>query len=343
MKKTVKPKPTIREIADMAGVCIATVSRVINGKDNVLPETRDRILALIERTAYRPNALGRSLVLRRSHNILLEHFDISDPYCVAIAGSISSCSRTAGYRMLLADCKFDAALEAEHLSHVRDGSVDGLIISPLPIRDNIGHYRELAASGFPVVVIDNAIPGVRMNCVKYDDRAAGAMATDYLAAKGHQRIAFVGRGSCEFHTVQDRRESYLDRHRRRRIPVNPAHLLTMPRAFRDWTPATFERLLSQPAPPTALLTENEMVAVVCMNILLQCGARIPQDVAVMAIGDTLLDALVPVPMTTISLHPEQAATKAVELLVKLIENPKLRRKKPLVYVQKPSLVVRKSA
>lgn len=343
MNKVSKPTPTIREIADMAGVCIATVSRVINGKDNVLPETRDRILKLIERTGYRPNALGRSLVLRRSQNVLLEHFEIADPYCVAIAGTISSYCRSVGYRMLLADCNFDASLEAEHLARVRDGGVDGLIVSPLPIPDNIAQYQELAASGFPVVVMDNAVPGVRMNCAKYDDRTAGTMAMDYLAAKGHERIAFVQRGRSEFHTVYDRRESYLESHRQRGLPVNPAYLVTMPVAFSDWSQAAFERLLALPSRPTALLAENEIAAVACMNILLQCGIRIPEDIAVMAIGDTLLDALVPVPMTTISLHPDQAATKAVELLIKLIENPELRRKKPQVYVQKPSLVVRKSA
>jgi LacI family transcriptional regulator len=101
--------------------------------------------------------------------------------------------------------------------------------------------------------------------------------------------------------------------------------------------------LALPAPPTALLTENEIVAVACMNILLQRGARIPGDVAVMAIGDTLLDSLVPVPLTTISLHPEQAAILATKLLAELIENPQLGRATPRLVVQKPTLVVRASA
>src|SRR5665647_1046244 len=103
-------RTTIHDIAKQAGVCIATVSRVINNKDNVLPQTRRRILDLIDRTGYRPNAMGRGLVLRRSQNILLEHFNIADPYCVALAEGISSHCQAIGYRMLLADCRFDPAL-----------------------------------------------------------------------------------------------------------------------------------------------------------------------------------------------------------------------------------------
>ena len=335
-------KTTIRDIARRAGVCIATVSRVINDKDNVLPETRQRILDLIDQTGYQPDAIGRGLVLRRSRNILLEHFNIADPYCVALAASISSHCQTIGYRMLLADCRFDPSLEAEHLSRVCDGSVDGLIISPLPVRDNVAQYRRLVRSGFPLVVMDNAVPGVRANCVKYNDSMAGRMAMDYLFERGHRRIAFV-QWQPRFHTVQDRRRSYLESHRKRQLSVDPAYMVTMPAEFRDWDRSTFDRLLALPTPPTAILTENELVGVGSMNMLLQCGLRIPDDIAVMAIGDALLDLLTPVPLTAVSLHPEQAAATAVGLLAELIENPMLRRQPPRKFVQNPRLIVRRSA
>lgn len=335
-------KITIRDIADRAGVCIATVSRVINNKDNVLPETRQRVLELIERTGYHPNAMGRGLVLRRSQNILLEHFNLADPYCVALSESISNHCQAIGCRMLLAGCKADPNLEAEHLRRVRDGSVDGLIISPLPVPNNITLFRDLAKSRFPLVVMDNDVPGVKLNCVKYDDRAAARMAVDYLLEKGHRRIAFIQR-SLGFHTVDDRRQSYLDSHRKRRLPVNPDYIITMPNALGDWSGDDFERVLTMPDRPTAFLTENEHVAVVCMNFLLRAGVRIPDDIAVVAIGDALLDALVPVPLTAVSLHPEQAALKAVSLLAELIEHSHLRHEPPREFIQQPSLVVRASA
>jgi DNA-binding LacI/PurR family transcriptional regulator len=186
------------------------------------------------------------------------------------------------------------------------------------------------------------VPGVKLNCVKYDDRAAARMAMEYLFEKGHRRIAFIQR-PLGFHTVDDRRRSYVESYRKRGVPLSPDYTIMMPSAFGDWAAGDFKRLLAMPERPTAFLTENEHVGVVCMNFLLRAGVRIPEDVAVMAIGDTLLDALVPVPLTAISLHPEQAALKAVNLLAELIEDPSLRRRPPRVYIQKPSLVIRDSA
>jgi DNA-binding LacI/PurR family transcriptional regulator len=340
MKRT--KRATIHDVARQAGVCIATVSRVINDKNNVLPETRQRILDVIENTGYRPNAIGRGLVLRRSHNILLEHFCISDPYFVALADGVSQCCHSIRCRMLVADCKWDAAIEAEHLSHVRDGSVDGMIISPLPVRDNIPLFRDLARSGFPIVVIDNPVPTVQLTCVKYDDRAAGAMAMDYLFAKGHRRIAFLQRRH-DFHTVRDRRMSYEESIRNQGMAVDPACLVILPFEFNEWDRDVFRRLLALPNPPTALLTENEIVAVATINLLTRMNVRVPNDLAVMGIGDAIQDSLVPVPLTTVSLHPELAAEHAVRLLNELIENPRPAGARPRRHVQKPSLVVRASA
>lgn len=341
-KGGVVAKRTIRDIARMAGVCIGTVSRVINNKDKVHPATRKRILDLIERTGYRPNALGQGLKRRRSQNVLLEVWSIIDPYCAALSESISNHCWSLGYKMLLADSKLSPALEAEHLSRVRDGSVDGMIVSPLPTRDNVPLFRNLAQTRFPIVLMDNAVPTVRMNCIKYDDLAAGRLAMEYLFEKGHERIAFV-QWWPGFHTVQDRRRSYLESHKNRGIRVHPDYVVTLPDAFRDWSRHTFERLLALPAPPTAILAENEIVAVASMNIALKCGMRIPQDVAVMAFGDTLLESLAPVPLTTVALHHQEASLKAVKLLVDLVENRELAGKKPRQHVEKPSLIIRESA
>lgn len=335
-------KTTIRDIAEKAKVCIATVSRVLNNTGNVQPETRQRILDLVEQTGYRPNAMGRGLALRRSGNVLLEVFDIADPYCVAISDRISNLCQTNGGRMLLADCKLDPYLEAEHLTRAQDGSIDGMIISPLPIQMNIPLFRKLVHSGFPIVAMDNVVPTIKMNCVKYDDRAASRLAMNYLFDKGHRRIAFIQRRH-KFHAVVDRRESYLECHRKRRLSVDPNLIVTLPYDFQLWDPGCFERLLDLPQPPTAFLTENEVVAVACMNNLLQHRMRIPEDIAVMAIGDTMLGPLMPIPLTAVSLHPEQAAGKAVDLLTQLIESPDLRQIPPRVLVQEPSLVIRASA
>jgi len=335
-------RKTIVDIAQMAGVCIGTVSRVINNKDKVHPATRQRILELIEATGYRPNALGQSLKRRRSQNILLEVCNIVDPYSSALSENISKRCHEIGYRMLLADSRLDPTLEAEHLLQVRDGNVDGIIISPIPVRDNIPLFRKLADSKFPIVVLDIAVPTVELNQVKYDDFAAGTMAMEHLFSKGHERIAFV-QWWPEFQTVRDRRRAYAASCKKRGLSAGADYVVTLPKVFGDWNKEMFDRLLKMPKPPSAILAENEIVAVACINFFLSRGMRVPGDVAVMGFGDAIMESLVPVPLSTVALNHDEACLKAVTMLKELIENRDARDRKPAIYVQQPSLVIRESA
>ena len=104
-----------------------------------------------------------------------------------------------------------------------------------------------------------------------------------------------------------------------------------------------ETLLRRRRPPTAVFAENEILSVVCMNALVRLGKRIPEDVAVIGIGDALIDQLVPVPLTTVSLRQEEACRRAVRLLLDLIEHPALRRRPPRRDVVKPELIAGESA
>jgi LacI family transcriptional regulator len=244
--------------------------------------------------------------------------------------------------LLLGDLNNDPVLEAEYLQQVRDGKVDGLMISPLPGTKNVGYYAELAKAAFPLVVIDAAVPKVDLNCVKYDDLAIGRMAVDYLIGKGHRKIGFV-EWHGEFSTVKDRYRGYVESHSASGIPVSPDYLLKGPASLSDWHETTLAPLFHLPKPPTAIVAENEIVGNLCVNMLLRLKKRIPADMAVVALGDLLADSFVPVPMTAVALHHEAAVRRALDLLMELIEQPELRQEPPCQYIQKPELIVRKSA
>src|SRR6478735_7572151 len=178
---------TIQDVAREAGVCIGTVSRVINGKDRVNPQTRERIQQIIDRLGYRPSAMGRGLVTRRSHNIMALTHNIADPFCVSLVKRFGSLCRQHGYKLLVGDSDYDPEIEAECLGMMRDGSVDGLIVTPFSGHRNLPLFRSLAASGFPLVAVAGELPDCPIPCVKFDDRLAGRLATDYLLDQGHRR------------------------------------------------------------------------------------------------------------------------------------------------------------
>jgi DNA-binding LacI/PurR family transcriptional regulator len=335
-------KPTITDVARLAGVCIGTVSRVINNKDKVLPSTRQKILDVIAQTGYRPSAIARGLVTNRTHNILLCTHNIADPYCAAVAKIIRTGSRKLGYGLLLGDSNYDHATEANYLRGALEGRADGLIIEPLPGDDNAPHYRELLLEGFPMVAIDAQVPGVELNCVKYDDVGIARLAADYLFEKGHRRIAFL-QWQSEFQTVKDRYKGYVESHKSHAAAANPDYCVTAPQSLQNWDKDILGRLFALPQPPTAIVAENEIVATLCVNALFRLGKSVPRDVAVIGLGDVLSDAYYPVPMTVVSFRHQQAMCRALDLLMELIGQPELRKRPPQLFVQEPELIVRESA
>ncbi len=331
---------SIKDVAKQAGVCIGTVSRVINNADRVHPETRQKILKIIEETGYRPSSTGRALVSGRVHNILVVLHDTSDPYCAAISKIFSQHWHSLGYKMLLGDSNYDAEREREYLAYARDGSVDGLIVSPIPGQSNAATYRRLVKERFPFVVIDNRVEAVQTNCAKYDDQTAARIAIEHLAQNGHRHITFAHRRN-EFQTVKDRLAGYLEALRRLKLPVNALFHEPLPHSLPD-TSEAFRRLLLLKPRPTAILAENEITAIVCMNTLLKAGFRIPEDVAVVAIGDTLIDPFAPIPLTAVSLRQDLMCRQAVDILLALIDPPDSEKHSPVQAVIRPELIVRAS-
>lgn len=334
-------KISIKDIAKRAGVCIGTVSRVINNLDRVHPETREKILKLIDETGYRPSSAGRALVSGRTQNVLIVVHNIADPYCAAISKIFSRQWHQLDFKLLLGDSNYDPELEREHLARARDGSIDGLIVSPIPGRTNNATYREMIKAGFPFVTIDNRVEGVKTSGVKYDDQAAAGIAIDYLAGKGHQHIAFM-QSRPEFQTVRDRATGYRKAMQSHKLPLRSEFQTPLPNSLPE-TAAALRALMSHRPAPTAMLAENEIMAMICMNTLLQAGFKVPKDVAVIAIGDTLTESFSPVPMTTVSLRHDLMCRKAVDILHRLIDSPESTPQTPVQEVIQPELILRASA
>jgi DNA-binding LacI/PurR family transcriptional regulator len=333
---------TMADIAKMAGVSIGTVSRVVNNKDKVHPETRARIRTLIEHLNYQPSATARGLALRRTENIMLLVPNIGDPYFADLTKSIARFCRGAGYKVLLADCDYDPAIEAEYLQKIRDGRVDGAIISPLPTRESEQYFLDMVRHHFPHVCIEMEPRTVRTNSVLYDDAGGAEAAVDYLFEKGHKRIAFC-RSSIDFQTVANRHLGYVRSHEKRGLRANPGYTLLMPSPLESKDPAPIRTLLGREDHPTAILTENDIMAIFCISTLERLGKRVPRDIAVVGFGDISYTAFLDVPLTTVRQPQEELARKAVQRLLALTGNLKERAAPPQRIIVKTKLIIRDSA
>jgi LacI family transcriptional regulator len=195
----------IRDVAKQAGVSVGTVSHVLNRPEIVRPDLRERVLRVIEELDYRPNAVAKSLRLRRTMTIALVLSDITTPFASAVARAVQDRAATTGMSVLFADTDEDPAREALAVRTFYDKGVDGLILAP-----TAGGHRFLEpymAGGWPMVAINRRPEGVRLPAVLSDNTGGAAAATRHLLDHGHRRIGVVTRRD-PLSSVQDRLEGY---------------------------------------------------------------------------------------------------------------------------------------
>lgn len=329
---------TMEKIARMAGVSIGTVSRVVNKKDKVHPETRARIQALIDRVGYRPSASAQALASRRSNNIMLVVPNVTDDYYPKVVSCLSRLCRARGRRLLLGVSDFDGEIEAEYLAHAHEGVVDGLLVASLQVERNSRHFIELARREVPVVLMDLECRGIRLPTVKYDDAGGAREAVDHLLDKGHRRIGFCS-STMNFQTVEDRFRGYREALAARGIPIDEGLHLNHSTGLPSWPWSSLAAVLDSGDPPTALLAENDAMAHACIRYLKRRGMRVPEDIAIVGFGGTYLPHEVGQELTSVTLPFEQSCETALDMLLALIARPPAERPPPEIKILRPRLVV----
>lgn len=309
---------TIYEIAEMAGVSIGTVSRVINGRDRVAPETRQRVLAIAEKHHFRPNAAARGLATSRTQTILFLVSDVGNLYFSEMAKKLGLRAGNHGYRIVLGDSDETIAKEGEYLRALADGHVDGAIIAPLTTPANVPLYRALIERGFPLVLLDTALEGIELPSVAVDNVLGARMAVDYLAAKGHTRIAFVS-GNIEFQTNRLRFQGYREALESRDLATHPDYMVLNQDFLVQERFCGVERLLALPTPPTAIFATSDLTALACVVKIRALGRRVPEDIAVVGFDDIVISGLMEVPLTTVRQPKDEIAQRAIEALLSQLE------------------------
>ncbi len=336
-----RKRPNIYQIAKEAEVSIGTVSRVINGKDRVAPKTRARILAVAEKYGYRPSAAARGLATKRTHTIMLLVSDIANVYFAEMAKEISRHSRRHNYRVVLGDSDETVEQESEYLAALGDAHVDGAIVAPLTTSANISHYLDLAKRRFPLVLLDTEIEGAQASCVRVDNFRGAEMAVEYLAGKGHTRIAFVC-GNVNFQTNRLRYDGFRSGLEKNGCSLQNEYLILNQEFLAQEGFCGVQQLLALPNRPTAIFATTDLMAMACIRTIRRAGLRVPDDIAVVGFDDLAISPYLDIPLTTIHQPKGEVAARAVELLLEKIEKG---REAPTVQhiLIEPKLVVRDSA
>ena len=311
---------TIVDVAELAGVSKSTVSNVVRGADNVSPTTRRRVLEAVALLGYRPNAVARNLVRRRTSTLGIVVGDLANPFYSELAKLIERRASDAGYATMICNTDGRPASEAARIESLLEQRVAGIMM--LQFSGERSVVGELLAQRVPLVVV--SCWEERTDCVAVDDVRAAAVGVRHLLDLGHRRVAYVSSGLVEPATQSARFEGYRRALRGAGVEPRPDLVLHWEQpAYLRSDPdlrAALERILAAPAPPTAFFGSNDLVAIDLVEALEELGLGVPADVSVVGFDDIAVAGLGRVALTTVAQPRDKLAGAATEILIRRIES-----------------------
>lgn len=300
--------PTIYEVAALAGVSPATVSRVFNGL-NVSPERSKRVRDAAEALSFTPSRVARTLRMQNSEVIALVIPDIENPFFTSMARGVEDVAQAAGYSVVLCNTDEDPAKEARYLDIAIGANMAGVILAAAGDNSDLSRLIE---RNRPIVAVDRSPHGVEIDAVTVDNRAGGRAATRALVDQGFQRIACIT-GPRDVETATQRADGWRDAVRSLGPGVDGEHLKYAD--FRvDGGHKAMRELLELPDPPDAVFVANNLMGVGALQVLAQRGTM-PPAIGMAVFGDLPFAPMAPMAITVIPLPARHLGVTAAKLLL----------------------------
>lgn len=322
----------IKDVAKVAGVSTATVSRVLANHARVKEETRQKVLSAVEQLNYRPNLIARSLRVQKSAKIGLLVSDVRNPFFTAISRAVEDAAYEQGYSVLMCNTDENPDKEELYLNVLHDENVAGMIFSPT---QQFSAKLSTFSSDIPLVIIDRAVKSDQVDMVLLDNIAAAYDLTTHLVENGYKRIAgLFGNAST---TGRERNKGFLKALNENQLkPISQQFL--SPRIKQGYEAAA--SLLDDRIRPDAIFTSNSLLTAGVFQAIRDRKLSVPGDVALVGFDQTTWGELVDPPITLIAQPTEEIGRTATELLFQRIEEP---GRSPKTVILKGTLIVRKSS
>ena len=298
-----KKNVTIYDIAREAGVSPATVSRILTGATAVRTEKRDRVMALIEKYNYHPNALARALTETQSHLIGLLVADSDNPYYTSVFAACENEAFRRGYAILMMNSHSRPGFETAMLTKLRELRPDAMIIcgGRVDLEQPDEEFNQLLSSARETtrVVVGSQSPMPGIPGVAVDHQSSVDLAVRYLAGLGHRDIGFVYTGT-PYYGTQLRLKRFREALSQLGLPFREEWLIHVPDYGISSGLVGVERLMQLPQRPTALLGMNDMVSAGILQGLLGQGLRVPRDISLLGFDDTFVTGITTPQLTSVS-------------------------------------------
>ena len=313
-KSTRRKGITANDVAREAGVSVGTVSRVVNEAPTVTPAVRERVLAAIEKLGWSPNVSARAMRGAPAHMAGFIFSDIRNPLYSYMVKGAEDVLLEKGYMLVVASSDGKPEREAALIRLLTQRRADGLLLT-VEEETNPLLIETIRAANVPVVMVEREL-GLPTDSVGVDHFHGTLQATSYLLSLGHLRIALVS-GGRDNRVARDRRAGYLKAYQNAGMPVATTLIRTESFAAEYGLRET-QALLSQPEPPTAIVSSGQRLLSGVLEAIRMKGLRIPQDISLIASNDTELARLATPPITVVRYDPYALGREAALQLLRRI-------------------------
>lgn len=332
-----KESVKLMDVAKLAKVSPATVSRVLNGIVKVDEEKQKRVNDAVIKLGYRPSRVAQRLRSQSRHSLLIGLIipDLQNPFFSDIARGVEDITQQENHAVVICNSDENAEKEAFYVNTLRSEYMGGLIVAPTPGNKDL--IQEMVNEGFPVLYIDRIIASVKTDSITVNSELGGYMATRHLIELGHERIGVIG-GNPNLETSQKRVEGYHRALREANISSKKSMILWGD-SKRNSGRRCAQAFLNRKQRPTAIFSTNNLMTLGTLQAVNESGLRIPEDISVIGFDDIPWATALNPPLTAIKQPSYEMGRRAAELLLARIKGKNESVRQEIIT---PSLVVRQS-
>ena len=309
---------TIEDVAELAGVSRQTVSRAINDKGEISPDTKERVMQAVEQLGYRPNRLAQGMVTQRTYTIGLILSNITNPFFPEVTRGVQDTAQARGYNVFLCNTDDNAEIELQELHSLAAQGVDGIILFSHQASD--ADLTSFADSYHPIVVINRVFQHPNVSVMMVNNYRGAQLAADYFIDHNHAQLGMLTNASPSYSQVR-RVRGFKERIEERGLLLPDDCIATAPANLEGGRQAAHQLLDNHPE-ITAIFTYNDLMALGAIRACGERGLHIPNDVAIIGFDNIRFAAMATPSLSSIHVDKYAIGQQAIDRLITMIASPK---------------------
>jgi LacI family transcriptional regulator len=330
---------TIKDIARLANVSTATVSRVINSPDKVKASKKNIVEKIMQELDFQPNALARGLKMNSTKTVGIMIPDINNLFYPAVVRGTEDTFEKNNYNLFLCNTDKDIEKEKRYINALLEKRVDGIIfMGTRPINSKENEHIKVLCNKIPVVLVNESIVGAQLYCVLTDEIEGAYKAVNYLVKIGHRKIAYVTGESDIYTTYKNKQVGYETALKDSGIEICGDYIVSdTPYAEGGYRAA--KKLFALDDVPSAVFAASDQIAMGVIKAAFECKMSVPDDLSVIGYANVPISADIYPELTTVDQFPYETGRIAAELMTNILGGNEPMQKKILL---EPQLLIRKS-